>query len=237
MASPTVANQPKAHTVGVYDSPMPRGEKAKLANSRPRARRQTPDFNVVLDETIRLLDTVGETGLRIEELIATTKLSKSSLYLNFTDRDGLIAAARARQFESIVDESIDGIKQLVSSATTRQGLRDALHAATVFTQNISRNADRIQRAAIVAGTVGRPAFAKQLTAAQTRLTDALTSLIGEARRNGQISPTHPDRTIAMFIQAYTFGRVLSSFDSKRAVKDNVEWVALIDDVIDRLLFS
>ena len=41
----------------------------------------------------------------------------------------------------------------------------------------------------------------------------------------------------MFIQAYTFGRVLSSFDSKRAVKDNEEWVALIDDVIDRLLFS
>jgi hypothetical protein len=76
-----------------------------------------------------------------------------------------------------------------------------------------------------------------LTAAQTRLTDALTSLIGEARRNGQISPTHPDRTIAMFIQAYTFGRVLSSFDSKRGAKDNEEWVALIDDVIDRLLFS
>ena len=41
----------------------------------------------------------------------------------------------------------------------------------------------------------------------------------------------------MFIQAYTFGRVLSSFDSKRGVKDNEEWVALIDDVIDRLLFS
>jgi hypothetical protein len=69
------------------------------------------------------------------------------------------------------------------------------------------------------------------------LTDALTSLVSTARENGVITPTHPDRTIAMFIQAYTFGRVLSSFDSKRGVKDNEEWVALIDDVIDRLLFS
>jgi hypothetical protein len=31
--------------------------------------------------------------------------------------------------------------------------------------------------------------------------------------------------------------VLSSFDAKRGTKDNEEWVALIDDVIDRLLFS
>jgi AcrR family transcriptional regulator len=216
---------------------VPAKKPKKQGSPRRRAPRRAPDFDHVLDETTRLLDAVGETGLRIEELIAATGISKSSLYQHFTDRDGLIAAARARQFEAIVNESIDGIKQLVSSATTRQGLRDALHAATVFTQNISRNADRVQRAAIIAGTVGRPAFAKQLTAAQTRLTDALTSLISEARRNGLITPTHTDRTLAAFIQAYTFGRVLSSFDSKRGVKDNEEWVALIDDVIDRLLFS
>lgn len=208
-----------------------------MTKPRVRAARRTPNLELVIAETLRQLDKVGESGLRIEELVAATGISKSSLYQNFTDRDGLIAAARATQFEQIVNESIDGIKQLVSSATTRQGLRDALHAATVFTQNISRNADRIQRAAIVAGTVGRPAFAKQLTAAQTRLTDALTSLITEARRNDLISPIHPDRTIAVFIQAYTFGRVLSSFDSKRGAKDNEEWVALIDDIIDRLLFS
>lgn len=207
------------------------------AKSKSRARRQTPNLELVLDETIRLLDTVGETGLRIEELLAATNLSKSSLYLHFTDRDGLIAAARARQFEAIVNESVEGIKQLVASTTTREGLRDALHAATVFTQNVSRNSERIKRAAIIAGTVGRPAYAKQLASAQTRLTDALETLIGAARRDGLITPSHPDRTIAMFIQSYTFGRVLSSFDNKRSKNDNAEWVALIDDLLDYQLFS
>lgn len=191
----------------------------------------------MLDETIRLLDTVGETGLRIEELLATTRMSKSSLYLNFTDRDGLIAAARAKQFEAIVNESIDGITQLVASVKTKEGIRDALHAVTVFTQNVSRNAERIKRVAIIAGTVGRPTYAKQLASAQTRLTDALETLIRQARLNGLITPSHPDRTIAMLIQAYTFGRVLSSFDSKRSKNDNAEWVALIDDILDHVLFS
>ena len=209
----------------------------KQGSPHRRAPRRAPDFDQVLDETIRLLDTVGETGLRIEELLAATKLSKSSLYLHFTDRDGLIAAARARQFEAIVNESVEGIKQLVASTTTREGLRDALHAATVFTQNVSRNSERIKRAAIIAGTVGRPAYAKQLASAQTRLTDALETLIGTARRDGLITPSHPDRTIAMYIQSYTFGRVLSSFDNKRSKNDNAEWVALIDDLLDYLLFS
>lgn len=216
---------------------MPARKPKKQGSPRRRAPRRVPDFDQVLDETIRLLDTVGETGLRIEELLAATKMSKSSLYLHFTDRDGLIAAARARQFEAIVNESVEGIKQLVASTTTREGLRDALHAATVFTQNVSRNSERIKRAAIIAGTVGRPAYAKQLASAQTRLTDALETLIGAARRDGLVTPSHLDRTIAMFIQGYTFGRVLSSFDNKRSKNDNAEWVALIDDLLDYLLFS
>ena len=96
------------------------------------------------------------------------------------------------------------------------------------------------RAAVAASVDGR-----RLTLAEARdkLAAGMKVLIreGSAARNfAALAPllrTHPDRTIAMFIQAYTFGRVLSSFDSKRAVKDNEEWVALVDDVIDRLLFS
>ena len=69
------------------------------------------------------------------------------------------------------------------------------------------------------------------------MTDALETLIGAARRDGLITPSHPDRTIAMFIQSYTFGRVLSSFDNKRSKNDNAEWVAFIDDLLEYLLFS
>ena len=207
------------------------------AQSRVRAPRRTPDFAHALDETIRLLDSVGETGLRIEELLAATKLSKSSLYLHFTDRDGLIAAARARQFEQIVDESIAGIRQLVTSVSTREDARRALHAATVFTQNLNRQAERVRRVAIVAGTVGRPAYKKSLTGAQTRLTDALTEMFAGLRARGLINSIHPDRTIAAFVQAYTFGRVLAGFDSKLSKDDDAQWVSLIDDAVEHILFN
>ena len=212
-------------------------KKSRGQASRSRARRHTPDLEAVIDETIRLLDTVGETGLRIEELLAATKLSKSSLYLHFTDRDGLISAARARQFEQIVDESIAGIRQLVSTVSTREDARRALHAATVFTQNLNRQAERVRRVAIVAGTVGRPAYKKSLTGAQTRLTDALTEMFAGLRARGLINSVHPDRTIAAFVQAYTFGRVLAGFDSKLSKDDDAQWVSLIDDAVEHILFN
>ena len=184
-----------------------------------------------------MLDRVGESGFRIEELIAATNVSKSSLYANFTDRDGLIAAARAAQFEQIVKESVDGIQQLSTSVTTTDELRSALHAATVFTQSITRNVERMKRVAIVAGTVGRPSYEQKLAQAQTRLTDALESIMSAARHRGIITSSHPDRTIASFIQAYTFGRVLSSFDTKRSKNDDAEWVKLVDDFVDHMLFD
>ena len=212
-------------------------KRAKSGNPRKRAPRHIPDLDKVLDVTASMLNQVGESGFRIEELIAATKVSKSSLYANFTDRDGLIAAARAAQFEQIVKESVDGIQQLSTSVTTTDDLRNAMHAATVFTQSIARNVERMKRVAIVAGTVGRPSYERKLAQAQTRLTDALESIISAARQRGIITTSHPDRTIATFIQAYTFGRVLSSFDMKRSKNDDAEWVKLIDDVVDHILFD
>ena len=183
-----------------------------------------------------MLDMTGESGFRIEELMAAVRVSKSSLYLNFTDRDGLIAAARARQFERIVNESVDGIRQLAASVSTRSEIRTALSAATAFTQSITRHQERMRRVAIVAGTVGRPDYQKQLAEAQTRLTDALEEIIRVSRERGLMSTRHSDPTIAMFLQSYTLGRVLAGFDLKRSKNDDVEWTTLIDDVTAHIFF-
>lgn len=214
------------------------GSKKKVKNGPPRRRapRHSPNLEEVLDETIRMLDMTGESGFRIEELMAAVRVSKSSLYLNFTDRDGLIAAARARQFERIVNESVDGIRQLAASVSTRSEIRTALSAATAFTQSITRHQERMRRVAIVAGTVGRPDYQKQLAEAQTRLTDALEEIIRVSRERGLISTRHSDRTIAMFLQSYTLGRVLAGFDLKRSKNDDVEWTTLIDDVTAHIFF-
>ncbi|MGA1366587.1 MAG: TetR/AcrR family transcriptional regulator, partial [Ilumatobacteraceae bacterium] len=52
-----------------------------------------------------LLEKNGAVGFRLEDLIEQTGISKSSLYLHFGDRDGLIAAALESAFSQIIREN------------------------------------------------------------------------------------------------------------------------------------
>ena len=73
--------------------------------------------------TITILEESGESGFRIETLMERTGIAKSSLYMAFGSRDGLIAAARARQFEAMIRESIGPIRVIAERATSRDELR------------------------------------------------------------------------------------------------------------------
>ncbi|MEY3482632.1 MAG: Bacterial regulatory protein tetR family, partial [Actinomycetota bacterium] len=68
------------------------------AKKRKRAPRRIPDLDQVVDITIELLEKHGESGFRIEDLMERTGISKSSLYLRFGSRDGLLATAYSKVF-------------------------------------------------------------------------------------------------------------------------------------------
>lgn len=202
-----------------------------------RGKRHTPDLGEVVDVTVDLLARHGESGLRIEDVMERTGISKSSLYANFGDRDGLIAAALSKVYAAYVDESVAGIRAILDRSQTAAELREALRGATTFTQDLTRTAIRVDRIGVIAGTRGRPAHARALTAVQTRLNDQLTVIIQTAQDRRLISTRHSPRVIAMFLQAYTLGRVLAAFDAGRPSDEQSQWNALIDDVVGHLLFE
>ena len=110
----------------------PKVAKPAKTAARIRAKRNTPNKDHILEVTIELLERGGEHGFRIEDLQARTKISKSSLYLAFGSRDGLLAAAYARMFAAQVMESISGLQSVVEMARNAKDLRLSLHAATAF---------------------------------------------------------------------------------------------------------
>lgn len=209
----------------------------KGAPGYTRGKRHAPDLDEVVDVTVDLLARHGESGLRIEDVMERTGISKSSLYANFGDRDGLIAAALSKVYAAYVDESIAGIRAILDRSHTPAELREALRGATTFTQDLTRTAIRVDRLGVIAGTRGRPAHARALTAVQTKLNDELAIIIQAAQDRRLISPRHSPRLIATYLQAYTLGRVLAAFDAGRASDEQSQWNALIDDVIGHLLFE
>jgi len=187
--------------------------------------------------TIELLEEHGDSGFRIESLMDRTGISKSSLYLHFGDRDGLLAAAYGKRFEHIVVESISGLEALLARAHDVRSFREGLRAATAFVSSPTRFKQRVDRAAIIAGTRGRPEFREALARAQTTLTDRFTLLLTSTQERGFIRLKHPPRTVAQIIQAFTFGRIVAEIEGDAASRDVASWNALVDHLLDDLLFD
>jgi len=210
-------------------------KKPAKAAVRKRAPRKTPDFDHVIAVTTRLLHEKGDQRLRIEDITAETGIAKSSLYLKFGDRDGLVAAALARQFQEIVAESLEGLRFVVERAQTAAELERMLGVVLKMTLGPQRDQERMTRIAVLANTIGEPKFRSYLEETQTALTDGIAELIDLAAERGLVQPAFDSRTVANFVQAYTLGRVLVSFDRNRRPDEADEGARLIGEVI-RLMF-
>ena len=198
--------------------------------------RRTPNIDEILEVTLTLLEQHGETGFRLEDLMARTGISKSSIYLHFGDRDGLLGAAYGRKFEQIVRESLSGLELIVSRVDSPRATREAVRAATAFVASPERFKDRLDRATIIAGTRGRRAFATELAKAQTALTDRLMVLLLDAQERGLLRLHHSPRAVAQMLQAVTFGRIIAELEGEGTPQSREAWIRLVDDLIDMLLF-
>ena len=209
----------------------------ELVASSTRAPRRTPDADSIIRTTIELLHRDGESGFRLEDLMEAEQLSKSSIYARYGGRDGLVAAALAKEFEDEVAETGVAMRTEMGGAKTAADLRNALRATTAFVHQRSRNANRIYRTGVIAGTRGRPELRSRLEEAQTRLTDTLEQLIKDCMQRGLIATRHDPRALAMYLQATTLGAVLTDFDTKEEPETLNNRLELIHAVVDYLFFD
>lgn len=229
-----VGNNSLAHMAARRGS---RNAGAGSIRTRKRAPRHTPDVDEIIAVTIELLARHGESGFRIEDLQQRTGVNKSSLYLRFGGRDGLLATAYGEIFKKHIEESLDGLRSIVQRSTTPAELRAGMHAATAFVTSPQRFEQRLERAAIIAGVRGRPEHRKALRIAQTMLTTSLAELFDDAVARGLVSLKYPARLAAQYIQAITFGRIIAELEEPddQALRDG--WITLSADLLDRMLFD
>ena len=83
------------------------------------------------------------------------------------------------------------------------------------------------------GQIGCGRFAARLEAVQHALNAAFAEAIARAQAKGLITPDHDPLALAVFIQAYTMGRVLGDLDSEPV--DPAAWNALIGDALDAVV--
>ena len=172
--------------------------------------------------------------IQVEALLLKANVSKGSLYHHFEDFSELLEAAMVMKFAVGVDRDIEMLTQLLVSSSDKESLLNGLHLVTEYSHLPESRTRRFERARILSKSQGKPRLMELLSVEQQRLTDELTDLIYEGQNKGWLSSEIDARSTAVFIQAFTLGRIVNDVTENGFEQDR--WTELIDRVV-RLALS
>lgn len=195
------------------------------------AKTSHPTRDRLIATMVELLDGSDPEHITAEQVLSASGVSKGSLYHHFEDFEDLLEAALVARFSVNVDASIQSLSQILATVTTREELLVALREINVYNQDQTRSGYRLERARAAGLTFSSPRFHEALGAEQKRLTDAFTDLFIEAQNKGWMSFNIDARAAAVFVQAYTVGRIV---DDIAPNKVNPEaWIDLVMHVVEK----
>lgn len=199
------------------------------------AKSSHPTRDRLIETMAELLDGSDPEHITADQVLTASGVSKGSLYHHFEDFEDLLEAALISRFSVNVDSTIDGLAQILATVESREELVSALRQANAHDQAQSRAKFRLERARAAGLTYSSPRFHDALGVEQQRLTDAFTDLFIEAQNKGWMSTDINPRAAAVFVQAYTVGRVVDDIAPEKV--EPQAWVDLIMTVIDKAILN
>ena len=207
---------------------------AKKKEVRKRAPRKTPNLGEVIAVTSELLLKHGEGGFRIEDVLEKTGISKSSLYLHFGDRDGLIASAFVEMF------TIDTNRNITQAIAAFANIKSREQLVTIIPELVEalvRTSSDIRwnRIDVLSSARHHKDFLARITEAQTRMNSALEEVFRVQQELGNARKDMDPREMAVLIQAVSFGRLFRDIDTRMKKDDLTQWAELTTAVYELFL--
>ena len=182
-----------------------------------------------------MLDELDVSELQVDQVLERSGISKGSLYHHFTDFAHLIEAAHIHRFTRMVDRSIESLANVIARSTTKAELREGLLTVTRNTQRPELAPARFERARALALAEHQPRMREVMAREQARLTAAIADIAREAQAKGWLRADLDPNVVAVFIQAYTLGKVVDDVVADRMDPDS--WVRFIDEIVVRVLMG
>ncbi len=146
--------------------------------------------------------------VKVDEVLKLTGISTGSLYHHFEDFGHLQEMAMVERYKELIKAGMVLIGAALDQATSYEDAQIRVATAGAEYGKLNTPKSRFERARILAKAEHHQRLRKALAAAQQELTDDFTSMLARAQDGGWISPEIDPRALAVFIQAYTFGRLV-----------------------------
>ena len=186
----------------------------------------------LIQATSELMDEVSLEEISAAMVLERSGASKSSMYHFFEDFGDLLEATFLVRFAASVQASDRAIKEIIETSTNKVEFFKALEKVTQATQTRNNSAIRFQRARMLARSERNERFRKSLGDIQQQLTDSLTQAIKNAQNKGFVTTDFQPRTLAVFIQAYTLGKIVDDITTNPM--DDQDWDRFITRIASRV---
>ena len=194
-----------------------------------------PTKEKLIETMISLMDEHALASILVDDVLRESNISKGSLYHHFENFDDLVEAALIARFAAGVDSSIYLVSEAVNGAKSSEELLEKIVLVTSATQGRTRSKFRLERARVIGLSVNSPKLLESLEREQYRLTTAMADIVREGQEKGWVSKAFDAKTIAVFLQAYTLGRVIDDVAGKEQQIDSNDWNNVVNTAIKALL--
>ncbi len=200
---------------------------------RPKA--PHPTRQILIESAQACLELHSWEHVTVEMVLERCGISRSSLYHHFKDFLDLLEQAIAEMISESTRQAIATFRSLMEDSQSADDFRQRIYALGRALQSRDRAPIRMQRLVALAATDRNDRYRLTMSREHQILNQGYQDLIEAAQAQGWIDPKADARAIALFIQAYTFGRVLD--DISMDPFDEERWNALIERVFDSVLFG
>lgn len=194
-----------------------------------------PTKEKLIETMVSLMENRALHEIQVDDVLRESNISKGSLYHHFENFEDLTEAALVTRFATSVDMSIDLVNSAVMTAKTPEEFVKQIVYITTVTQGPERRQFRLERARVIGLSVNSPKLLSSLALEQDRLNDAMADVVREGQERGWISKNFDARTVAVFIQSYTLGRVIDDVSSEDKRVDNDSWNDVVNAAAMALL--
>lgn len=203
---------------------------------RAKSKKKTgthPTYARLIETATELLSTYPLNQITTDMILEHSGVSRGSLYHHFEDMSDLLMRSLTASFSMIVEQNINTIELLIEKTRSPE---DFIKGAKIFnkiSQSPDRRSLRLDRLRMISLSIENEKFSEILKKEQDRLTAGYKNLFEKAQANKWISADIDPHAAAVFIQAYTFGRVIDDISGHKV--DPAAWEDLLMKVVERVL--